>query len=305
MKRVDYETEGVLFNIQRYSLHDGPGIRTIPFFKGCPLTCRWCSNPESQRPQPELVYKKNDCIRCGKCVDTCKQKALSPGNPFFIDRERCIQCGDCTRVCPTQALEMKGKRMTVRDVIRELQKEENLFRRSGGGITLSGGEPLAQPEFARELLKACKEKGWHTAIETTGLTSKETIEEVFPWIDLALTDIKAINPAVHEGNTGVNNSRILENLIRISFLTKVIVRIPVIPGVNDNPDEIRSIAEFARLMSGVDTIHLLPYHTFGENKYSLLGRIYPMGDAQSHSENKIEGLKKIVESMGFHCHIGG
>ncbi|MFU0888001.1 glycyl-radical enzyme activating protein [Kluyvera sichuanensis] len=305
MKRVDYETEGVLFNIQRYSLHDGPGIRTIPFFKGCPLTCRWCSNPESQRPQPELVYKKNDCIRCGKCVDACKQKALSPGNPFFIDRERCIQCGDCTRVCPTQALEMKGKRMTVRDVIRELQKEENLFRRSGGGITLSGGEPLAQPEFARELLKACKEKGWHTAIETTGLTSKETIEEVFPWIDLALTDIKAINPAVHEENTGVNNSRILENLIRISFLTKVIVRIPVIPGVNDNPDEIRSIAEFARLMSGVDTIHLLPYHTFGENKYSLLGRIYPMGDAQSHSENKIEGLKKIVESMGFHCHIGG
>lgn len=305
MKRVDYETEGVLFNIQRYSLHDGPGIRTIPFFKGCPLTCRWCSNPESQRPQPELVYKKNDCIRCGKCVDTCKQKALSHGNPFFIDRERCIQCGDCTRVCPTQALEMKGKRMTVRDVIRELQKEENLFRRSGGGITLSGGEPLAQPEFARELLKACKEKGWHTAIETTGLTSKETIEEVFPWIDLALTDIKAINPAVHEENTGVNNSRILENLIRISFLTKVIVRIPVIPGVNDNPDEIRSIAEFARLMSGVDTIHLLPYHTFGENKYSLLGRIYPMGDAQSHSENKIEGLKKIVESMGFHCHIGG
>lgn len=305
MKRVDYETEGVLFNIQRYSLHDGPGIRTIPFFKGCPLTCRWCSNPESQRPQPELVYKKNDCIRCGKCVDACKQKALSPGNPFFIDRERCIQCGDCTRVCPTQALEMKGKRMTVRDVIRELQKEENLFRRSGGGITLSGGEPLAQPEFARELLKACKEKGWHTAIETTGLTSKETIEEVFPWIDLALTDIKAINPAVHEENTGVNNSRILENLIRISFLTKVIVRIPVIPGVNDNPDEIRSIAEFARLMSGIDTIHLLPYHTFGENKYSLLGRIYPMGDAQSHSENKIEGLKKIVESMGFHCHIGG
>ena len=305
MKRVDYETEGVLFNIQRYSLHDGPGIRTLPFFKGCPLTCRWCSNPESQRPQPELVYKKNDCIRCGKCVDACKQKALSPGNPFFIDRERCIQCGDCTRVCPTQALEMKGKRMTVRDVIRELQKEENLFRRSGGGITLSGGEPLAQPEFARELLKACKEKGWHTAIETTGLTSKETIEEVFPWIDLALTDIKAINPAVHEENTGVNNSRILENLIRISFLTKVIVRIPVIPGVNDNPDEIRSIAEFARLMSGVDTIHLLPYHTFGENKYSLLGRIYPMGDAQSHSENKIEGLKKIVESMGFHCHIGG
>lgn len=200
---------------------------------------------------------------------------------------------------------MKGKRMTVSDVIRELQKEENLFRRSGGGVTLSGGEPLAQPEFARELLKACKEKSWHTAIETTGFTTKDVIEDVFPWIDLALTDIKAINPAVHEKNTGVNNSKTLENLIRISFITKVIVRIPVIPGVNDNPDEIRAIAEFARLMSGVDTIHLLPYHTFGENKYNLLGRIYPLRDAKSHAEDKMESLKKVVESMGFHCHIGG
>ncbi|POP46274.1 glycyl-radical enzyme activating protein [Superficieibacter electus] len=305
MNRVEYDTEGVLFNIQRYSLHDGPGIRTIPFFKGCPLACKWCSNPESQRPQPELIYKKNDCIRCGKCIEVCPQNALSPDNPYFVDRERCVQCGECTKVCPTQALEMKGKRMTVNEVIRELQKEENLFRRSGGGVTLSGGEPLAQPEFARELLKACKAKGWHTAIETTGFTTKEVVEDVFPWIDLALTDIKAINPTVHEQNTGVNNSRILENLLRISFITKVIVRIPLVPGVNDNEEEIRSIAEFAKLMSGVDTIHLLPYHTFGENKYTLLGRIYPMGDTPSLAENKIEKLKKIIESMGFHCHIGG
>ncbi|MDR7343485.1 pyruvate formate lyase activating enzyme [Pantoea alhagi] len=305
MKRVEYDTEGVLFNIQRYSLHDGPGIRTIPFFKGCPLACKWCSNPESQRPQPELMFKKSDCIRCGKCIDACKQRAISADNPFFIDRERCIQCGDCTRVCPTQALEMKGKRMTVSEVMRELQKEENLYRRAGGGVTLSGGEPLAQPEFARELLKACKEKGWHTAIETTGFTSKAVIEDVFPWVDLALTDIKAIDPRVHEQNTGVNNRQILENLIRISFITKTIVRIPVIPGVNDNAQEIRSIAEFARLMSGVDTLHLLPYHTFGENKYHLLGRIYPLSAAKTHSPEKMDTLKNVVESMGFHCHIGG
>lgn len=305
MKRVEYDTEGVLFNIQRYSLHDGPGIRTIPFFKGCPLACKWCSNPESQRPQPELMFKKSDCIRCGKCIDACKQRAISPDNPFFIDRERCIQCGDCTRVCPTQALEMKGKRMTVSEVMRELQKEENLYRRAGGGVTLSGGEPLAQPEFARELLKACKEKGWHTAIETTGFTSKAVIEDVFPWVDLALTDIKAINPRVHEQNTGVNNRQILENLIRISFITKTIVRVPVIPGVNDNAQEIRSIAEFARLMSGVDTLHLLPYHAFGENKYHLLGRIYPLSTAKTHSQEKMDTLKNVVESMGFHCHIGG
>ncbi|RBQ33841.1 glycyl-radical enzyme activating protein [Rahnella aquatilis] len=305
MNKVDYEMEGVLFNIQRYSLHDGPGIRTIPFFKGCPLSCKWCSNPESQRPTPELIFKKSDCIRCGKCIEACKQQALSVSNAFFIDRERCIQCGKCTQVCPTQALEMKGKRMTVADVMRELQKEENLYRRSGGGITLSGGEPLAQPAFARELLKACKEKGWHTAIETTGFTTPEVIADVFPYVDLALTDIKAINPAIHLANTGIENSQILENLLRISFLTKTIVRIPVIPGVNDNPEEIHNIAEFARLMSNVDTLHLLPYHSFGENKYGLLGRIYPMGEAVSIAESKMELLKREVESSGFHCHIGG
>jgi pyruvate formate lyase activating enzyme len=305
MNKVDYEMEGVLFNIQRYSLHDGPGIRTIPFFKGCPLSCKWCSNPESQHPQPELIFKKNDCIRCGKCIAVCKQQALSVNNTFFVDRERCIQCGACTQICPTQALEMKGKRMTIADVMRELQKEENLYRRSGGGVTLSGGEPLAQPEFARELLKACKERGWHTAIETTGLTTPEVIADVFPYVDLALTDIKAINPAVHQANTGINNTQILENLLRISFLTKVIVRIPVIPGVNDNMDEIHQIAEFARLMSSVDTIHLLPYHEYGENKYDLLGRIYPMSDPESIAESKMEALKKEVESLGFSCHIGG
>ncbi|MEA9390225.1 glycyl-radical enzyme activating protein [Acerihabitans sp. TG2] len=305
MNTVQYDTEGVLFNIQRYSLHDGPGIRTIPFFKGCPLACKWCSNPESQRPEPELIYKKNECIHCGKCVEICPQHALSVNNPYFIDRERCIGCGKCISVCPTQALEMKGKRMTVRDVVRELQKEENLYRRSGGGITLSGGEPLAQPEFARELLKACKEKGWHTAIETTGFTSKEVIEDVFPYVDLALTDIKAINPSVHKSNTGGDNRKILENLIRISCITKVIVRIPVIPGVNDNPEEIRNIGEFARLMSNVNTIHLLPYHSFGENKYQLLGRKYPMGDASTMSDSKMSTLKNEIESLGFNCQIGG
>lgn len=301
--KANYETEGVLFNIQRYSLHDGPGIRTIPFFKGCPLACKWCCNPESQRPQPELIFNSRDCIRCGKCESACPQRALSLSHPFFVDRSRCVQCGDCTQVCPTGALEMKGKRMTVGQVIRELQKEENLFRRSGGGITLSGGEPLAQPEFARELLKACKEKGWHTAMETTGFTTKEVIEEVFPWVDLALTDIKVINPARHLANTGVDNSRILENLLRISFITKTIVRVPVVPGVNDSVEEIQSIAEFARLMLNVSEIHLLPYHTFGENKYALLGRDYPLREKAAGVG--IGPLKKVVEERGFTCHTGG
>lgn len=305
MNKVDYGKEGVLFNIQRYSLHDGPGIRTIAFFKGCPLSCKWCSNPESQRPKPELIFKASDCVNCGKCADVCKAGAISRSNPHFIDRDKCIECGACVDVCPTGALEIKGKRMSVEQVLLELKKDENLFRRAGGGITLSGGEALAQPEFARELLKGCKEKGWHTAIETTGFATKQTIDEVFPFIDLALVDIKAINPSVHREGTGVDNRAMLENILRISFITKVIVRVPVIPGFNDNEEEIQAIGEFAQLMSNVDTIHLLPYHNYGENKYSLLGRIYPMGNTTSNPDEKIQQLKRKVESMGFACHIGG
>jgi pyruvate formate lyase activating enzyme len=305
MSKVDFEMEGVLFNIQRYSLHDGPGIRTIPFLKGCPLSCKWCSNPESQCPQPELIFKKNDCVQCGKCIDVCPQRSISVNNPHFIDRNTCIQCGKCTQVCPTQALEMKGKRMTVSDVMRELQKDENLYRRSGGGITLSGGEPLAQPDFTRELLKACKKNGWHTAIETSGFATSEVIDDIFQYVDLALTDIKALDPVLHINNTGVDNRRILENLIKISFITKTIVRIPVIQGVNDNPEEIRNIGGFARLMLNVDTIHLLPYHTYGENKYNLLGKIYLMDNTQKIADNKMTILKNEIESLGFNCHIGG
>ncbi len=305
MNKVDYSVEGVIFNIQRYSLHDGPGIRTIAFFKGCPLSCKWCSNPESQHAKPELIFKPNDCVSCGKCVEVCKVDAISRSHPHFIDRQKCIECGACADVCPTKALEIKGKRMSVEQVLLELKKDESLFRRAGGGITLSGGEPLAQPEFARELLKGCKEKGWHTAIETTGLAAKQAIEEVFPWIDLALVDIKAINPSVHQAGTGVDNRMILENILRISFITKVIVRVPIIPGFNDNEEEIQAIAEFAQLMSNVDAIHLLPYHNFGENKYSLLGRIYPMENTPSNPDEKIQQLKRKVESMGFACHIGG
>ncbi|MDH2926659.1 glycyl-radical enzyme activating protein [Lonepinella koalarum] len=303
---VNYDAAGVIFNIQRYSLHDGPGIRTIPFFKGCPLACKWCSNPESQKPNPELMFQPDKCVHCGKCIETCQYSAISHSNPFFVDHDRCVDCGACAEVCPTSALFMKGKRVTVKEVIQELQKDESTYRRSGGGITLSGGEALSQPEFATELLKACKSKGWHTAIETTGLASKEVIESVFPFVDLALVDIKVINPQVHRENTGVDNRLILENVIRISYITETIVRIPVIIGVNNDLQSIRAIAEFTQLMHNVKAIHLLPYHNYGENKYALLGRIYPM---KSHPDSidtiTMNSLKIEVEKLGIPCQIGG
>lgn len=305
MNEVNYNAEGTLFNIQRYSIHDGPGIRTIPFFKGCPLSCQWCSNPESQRLKPELMFNKIRCVHCGKCVDACPRQAIAFTHPYFVDREKCNQCGECADVCPTHALEMKGTRMSVAQVIDALKKEETLFRRAGGGVTLSGGEPLTQPEFARELLRACKDKGWHTAIETTAYAPKRVIKEIFPFIDVALTDIKAINPFIHKRYTGVDNRIILENLLRIAQITQLVVRVPVIPGVNDNIEEIHAITEFAKLLRGVDTLHLLAYHTYGENKYALLGRIYPMGETALVSEEKMEQLKAEVEAQGFHCQIGG
>lgn len=305
MEKIEYDLEGTVFNIQRYSLHDGPGIRTIPFLKGCPLACKWCSNPESQKPQPEIMYQKSNCIRCGKCFEACRYGALSKENPYMVDRDRCVACGACAEVCPTNALVLKGKKMTVWEVIHELQKDENIYRRSDGGITLSGGESLSQPKFTRELLRACKERGWHTAIETTGMTTKEIIELVMPFVDLALTDIKIIDPSIHKNVTGVDNQIILENLIRISNLTKTIVRIPVIPNVNDNIEAIREIAEFTKLMKNINEIHLLPYHNFGENKYNLLGRIYPLHGVKELPKDKINLLKQEIEKFDIACQIGG
>lgn len=306
MSDIKYEQEGVVFDIQRYSIHDGPGIRTIVFLKGCPLACRWCSNPESQKMTPSLFFQKSNCVSCGKCVEVCPEGAISRENPAFIDRSKCTSCGLCAPACLYGALTMKGRSMSVWQVMQELEKDATNYRRSGGGITLSGGEPLAQSEFALELLKACKEKGWSTAMETTGHASKEVVESVMPFVDHALVDLKSIDPAVHERNTAMPNRIILENAIRISGLSgRTAVRVPLVPGVNDNAAQITAIGQFAKLMHGVDTVHLLPYHRYGENKYALLGREYPMGDASVLAKETAETLKGVIEGLGLNCVIGG
>lgn len=305
MNEINYKTEGVVFDIQRFSIHDGPGIRTIVFLKGCPLSCRWCCNPESQNPHPVLMYQQSSCLHCGKCINVCEVGAISVDNPRFVDRDRCVACGKCADVCPAGALTMKGRKMTVWEVMQVLQKDATTYRRSGGGITLSGGEPLMQSGFAVELLKACHEKGWHTAMETTGFAPKESVERVMPWLDLVLMDIKSPFTEVHEKNTGVPNAKILENAVRISNITKTVVRVPTIPGVNADPESIAEIAKIAKTMHNVDTIHILPYHTYGENKYDLLGTDYPMGDTPPLPLEEAEKLKNVVEAAGLQCVIGG
>lgn len=305
MDNINYGMDGLVFDIQRYSIHDGPGIRTIVFLKGCPLSCRWCSNPESQELKPSIMYQKSNCIHCGKCISACKRGAISPNNKGFINRELCTACGECVNVCLASALTLKGKKMTVEQVIKELKKDAINYRRSGGGITLSGGEPLVQSVFAQEIFKACKAQGWHTAIETTGYARPEVIEKVFPYVDLVLMDIKNINSDVHKKGTGVSNEIILKNAKRISEITKIVVRVPVIPRFNSSLESILEISKFAKTLNGIDTIHLLPYHTYGENKYELLGKSYLMKEFQSLSEDKIDTLKDIVQGQGLKCVIGG
>nr|WP_238903513.1 glycyl-radical enzyme activating protein [Clostridium sp. YIM B02506] len=305
MNTINYRTEGTVFDIQRFSIHDGPGIRTIVFLKGCPLSCLWCSNPESQKLKPVLMYQSMNCIHCGRCISACKIGAINANNKNFIDRDICTACGECVNVCPTSALTLKGKKMTVEQVIKELKKDAIVYRRSGGGITLSGGEPLVQSEFARELLKACKAQGWHTAIETTAYANTETIEEVFPYIDLALMDIKSVDSEMHKKYTGVPNEKILENAKLVSKITKMVVRVPLVPDFNSSEKDILELCDYVKTLNDINTVHLLPYHTYGENKYDLLGRDYLMKKTRAFALGEVEKLQKIIEEQGIKCVIGG
>ena len=306
MATVNYQEKGVVFDIQRFSVNDGPGIRTIVFLKGCPLSCLWCCNPESQRREPDVMYDAKKCIGCGKCMKACQHGAIGPGNETWVDRSKCVGCGECVNVCPTGALTLKGEVMTVSEVIHVLRRDAHYFRKSGGGITLSGGEPMYKGEYARELLKACKAQGWDTAIETTGYGSDEAIEAVIPYLDLVLLDCKSTDPTVHKRVTGVSNELIQKNSRKIvSMANKVIIRVPTIPTVNASEEEFHRIAEYAKSL-GVDTVHVLPYHTLGQSKYEMLGKAYAMGyEIKSLPREEAAVYQQIVESHGLKCMVGG
>ena len=305
---INYGMEGSVFNIQRFSLNDGPGIRTIVFLKGCPLRCLWCCNPESQKLQPVVLYQAENCIHCGSCLKVCPVPgALSPDNPHFIDYDKCNGCGECAAVCPADALVQKGKKMTVQQVIREVKKDASYYRRTNGGMTLSGGEPLMQYKFAAELLKAAKAQGWNTTIETTGYTTnEEALDLVLPHVDLALLDAKAPNDEIHKKFTNVSNQVIRKNAVRIAQEAgETIVRVPTIPGVNADDRTIAEIIEYAKSLQSVCEIHLLPYHTLGQNKYELLGIPYRMPETQTPSRETMNHFKDMVEAAGLKCKIGG
>ncbi|GCD12154.1 glycyl-radical enzyme activating protein [Clostridium tagluense] len=307
IKKINYEQKGIIFNMQRFSIHDGPGIRTIVFFKGCPLKCDWCSNPESQDPLVQIMFNEKNCNGCKKCEKKCPVGAIDMLRPGRIDREKCTGCGECAENCYPGGLVKSGEETTVEKVINELKKESIQFRRSGGGVTLSGGELLMQPEFAIELLKACKARGWHTAIETTGYTSEAVIDKLIPLVDLVLLDIKHLDDEKHKKYVHVSNERIVKNAKKISALgAELIIRVPVIPGFNCDEKSISDIAKFAKSLNGVQHIDLLPYHKLGANKYENLGLDYIMGqEIKTPDEATMNKFKKIVEEFGLECSIGG
>lgn len=300
MKGRQTGNDGIIFNIQRYSIHDGPGIRTTVFLKGCPLRCRWCSNPESINPYPEIFFRQEKCDQCGKCVDLCTPKAITIIESFIqIDRVKCNLCMECVDICSLGAINHIGEKLTVNEVVTEVMRDELFYNNSGGGVTISGGEPLYQIEFTLNLLKKFKKKSLHTTIDTTGYAKSEDLDKILPYTDLILFDIKHLNPKMHQKGTGVANELILKNFEKCLIKRmKVWIRLPVIPDFNDSKQYMDNLARFLS-KKPIEKISLLKYHEWGRHKYKYLDRVYPLKDINFISDEQIQEFKNIIESYGL------
>lgn len=314
------EIRGRIYDIQRFSVHDGPGIRTEVFLMGCPLKCIWCHSPESQSYKKQLGWFEIRCIgieKCGRCLGICPKGALTKGKIkksgtdnsdiqiIEINRELCDGCGECAEVCTPRALSMIGRDVTVEEVLETIEKDRSFYKKSGGGITVSGGEAMVQPEFTAALLKKCKERDLHTCLDTTGYAKWELFEKILPYVDLVLLDIKHMNSDKSYTLTGVRNELILENAKKIAaFGSALQIRIPIIPGLNDTEENLRATSEFClELGPSVKTVQILPYHRLGSAKYERLHRKYELEDLEPPGDEHMESCKKIIESYGLRVKI--
>ncbi len=306
---------GTVFDIKKFSIHDGPGIRTTVFFKGCPLRCVWCHNPEGQEMSAEIMFFQDRCSVCGNCVSVCPNQAIVLKDAgceitrVCPERKKCVACGACVKACPRGAREVAGRVVTSDELIREIMKDVVFYDSSGGGVTFSGGEPLLQPDFLLALLRECKEREIHTAVDTCGFVKWETLSSIIPYADLILYDLKCMDSDMHYELTGRGNEEILENLRRLSKANcNVIVRFPLIPGINDNDENITCMGEFVlslRHGGRLPRVDILPYHKMGLDKYLRLGRAYSLPYVTQPKDEMVHSVQERFGKFGLEVGIGG
>jgi pyruvate formate lyase activating enzyme len=295
---------GAIFDIKKYSINDGPGIRTTVFFSGCPLSCWWCHNPESQSLKSEFLYRQNRCLLCGACAETCPEGAIHLNGSAITDREKCVRCQTCVSVCYSGARQFSGREVTVDEVMAQVKREIPFYDESGGGVTFSGGEPLMQPTFLTELLTACREQEIHTTVDTSGFASWNVFEQIRGKVDLFLYDLKHMDSVRHREVTGVPNEVVLENLRKLAERGhKILVRIPLIPGINDDEENLAASGRFLASLPNLQGVELMGYHDIAQAKYEALGWEYKLTDTRPPTKEAMRHAAEVLKSYDLRLTI--